>query len=159
MDKNTKKVMFSSKDMSWETPQKLFDKLNEEFSFDLDPCASTDNAKCKNFFTEDDDGLAQEWGPNKSIFVNPPYGKAIKSWVKKAYDESRKEKTTVVMLIPSRTDTSYWHEYCMKAAEIYFIKGRIKFSDSSMSAPFPSAVVVFRDHWKQQNPLMGAITR
>jgi site-specific DNA-methyltransferase (adenine-specific) len=157
MDKQSRKVLFSSKNMCWETPKALYEKLNKEFNFDLDPCASADNAKCSNFFTEEDDGLAQEWGPNRTVFVNPPYGREIKNWVKKAYEESRKEKTTVVMLIPSRTDTVYWHQYCMKAAEIYFIKGRLKFSDSSMSAPFPSAVVVFRNHWNRENPLMGAL--
>ena len=136
-------VMFSSKSELWATPQKFFDELNEQFHFDLDPCATKDNAKCSLFFTPEIDGLKQDWSGHK-VFCNPPYGRKLYDWVKKSYDESRKDNTTVVMLIPARTDTRYFHEYIYhKAKEIRFIRGRLKFGGSKNSAPFPSMVVVF----------------
>ena len=136
-------VMFSSKSELWATPQKFFDELNEQFHFDLDPCATKDNAKCSLFFTPEIDGLKQDWSGHKA-FCNPPYGRKLYDWVKKSYDESRKDNTTVVMLIPARTDTRYFHEYIYhKAKEIRFIRGRLKFGGSKNSAPFPSMVVVF----------------
>ena len=126
MNKNTKLVMFSSKDVDWETPQEFFDKLNWRFGpFDLDPCADVSNTKCANFFTEPENGLIKSWEGFTS-FVNPPYGRGIEKWIKKGYDEARKNNTKVVMLIPARTDTKYWHQYVMKADEVYFIKGRLK---------------------------------
>ncbi len=135
--------MFSSKTGEWATPQEFFDKLNWRFGpFDLDPCAAAANAKCANFYTEAEDGLSKNW-EGFSSFINPPYGRGIDKWIKKAYQESRKEGTKAVMLIPARTDTKYWHEYVMKADEVYFVKGRLKFGDCNNSAPFPSAVVVF----------------
>ena len=138
------KVHYSSATNEWATPQNVFDELNEEFNFMLDPCATKENAKTDKFFTIEDDGLSQEW--TETTFMNPPYGREIKKWVKKAYEESLKG-TVVVCLIPARTDTSYWHEYIFeKACEIRFVKGRIKFGDSEQGAPFPSAVVVFNDH-------------
>lgn len=143
MDKNTKIVMFSSKTGEWSTPKEFFDKLNWRFGpFSLDPCADASNTKCMNFFTEAEDGLSKSW-EGFSSFINPPYGRGIEKWIKKGYEESRNENTRVVMLIPARTDTKYWHNYVMKADEVYFVKGRLKFGDSSNSAPFPSAVVVF----------------
>lgn len=135
--------MFSSKTDQWATPQDFFDKLNEEFNFTLDPCADEFNHKCDTYFTVDDDGLKQDWSGN-TVFCNPPYGLAIKDWVRKCSDESKKENTIVVMLIPARTDTKYFHEYIYGKAEIRFIKGRLKFGDSKNAAPFPSMVVVFR---------------
>ena len=157
MDSNTKLVMFSSKTGDWETPQEFFDKLNWRFGpFDLDPCASAQSTKCAKFFTEQEDGIAQEW-THHTAFVNPPYGRGIEKWIKKSYEESAKKDTKVVMLIPARTDTKYWHNYVMKAAEVYFVKGRLKFGDSNNSAPFPSAVVVFDGENKQQ--IFGAINR
>lgn len=157
MDKNTKLVMFSSKTGQWATPCEFFEKLDWRFGpFDLDPCASEGNAKCANFFTEEDDGLTKSWEGFVS-FVNPPYGRGIEKWIKKAYEESRKENTKVVMLIPARTDTKYWHKYVMKADEIYFVKGRLKFGDSENSAPFPSAVVVFDGSYQRQ--ILGAMNR
>lgn len=136
-------AMFSSTTNEWETPQDFFDKLNAEFNFTLDPCATRENAKCAKYFTVEDDGLKQDW-QGEIVFCNPPYGRSIKDWVKKCYEESRKENTTVVMLIPARTDTKYFHEYIYhKAKEIRFIKGRLKFGNSKNSAPFPSMVVVF----------------
>ena len=136
-------IMFSSKTDLWSTPQDFFDKLNEEFNFNLDPCSTHENAKCKRHFTIVENGLEQDWS-NSSVFCNPPYGKEIKKWVKKCYEESKKENTNVVMLIPARTDTSYFHDYIYKKAkEIRFIRGRLKFGQAKNSAPFPSMVVVF----------------
>lgn len=136
-------VMFSSKTDLWSTPQDFFDKLNDEFNFTLDPCATPDNAKCKKYFTKETDGLKQNW-QGETVFCNPPYGKAIKHWVKKCYEESLKPNTKVVMLIPARTDTAYFHDYVYhKAEEIRFIRGRLKFGEAKNSAPFPSMVVVF----------------
>ena len=142
MDKDTRKVMFSSKTAEWTTPQAFYDRLNQEFNFTLDPCCTDETAKCSTYYTEADDGLAQPWAGH-SVFMNPPYGRSIKDWIRKAYEESRKHNTVVVALIPARTDTRYWHDYCMEASEIRFIKGRLKFGESNNSAPFPSAVVVF----------------
>ena len=121
-------VHFSSFTDDWKTPDSLFKKLNEEFNFDHDPCP------LKGF-----NGLVAPWG--KRNFVNPPYSQ-LKEWCKKGYEESLKDKL-VVMLIPSRTDTAAWHDYCMKADEIRFIRGRLKFGGSKNSAPFPSAIIIF----------------
>ena len=159
MNNHTKKLMFSSKEMSWETPQDFFDKLDRDFNFDLDPCATAETAKCRTFYTEEDDGLSKDWGPCKTVFVNPPYGRDIKKWIKKGYEESRKDKTTVVMLIPARTDTSYWHEYCMRASQIFFVKGRLKFGSATAGAPFPSAVIIFGWNSMGENPLISSIER
>lgn len=136
-------IMFSSKTDLWETPQSFYDELDKEFQFTLDPCATPENAKCEKFFTKEMNGLTQNWGGNR-VFCNPPYGKEIGKWVKKAYEESKKSNTTVVMLIPARTDTAYFHDYIYhKAKEIRFVKGRLKFGQSKNAAPFPSMVVVF----------------
>ncbi len=136
-------IMFSSKTDLWETPQSFYDELDKEFQFTLDPCATPENAKCEMFFTKEMNGLTQNWGGNR-VFCNPPYGKEIGKWVKKAYEESKKSNTTVVMLIPARTDTAYFHDYIYhKAKEIRFVKGRLKFGQSKNAAPFPSMVVVF----------------
>ena len=136
-------VMFSSKTDEWSTPQDFFDELNKEFDFTLDPCATPENAKCEKYYTKEDDGLKQDWS-GETVFCNPPYGRAIKDWVKKCYEESKKPNTTVVMLIPARTDTSYFHDYIYhKAKEIRFIRGRLKFGNAKNSAPFPSMVVIF----------------
>ena len=136
-------VGFSSAKSDWETPIDFFEELNQKYKFTLDPCASHDTAKCSKYFTVEDDGLAQSW-EGESVFMNPPYGRGIDKWIQKAYDESQKEGTVVVCLIPARTDTKYWHEYCMRAYEIFFVKGRLKFSGMKSACPFPSAVVVFR---------------
>jgi len=133
--------MFSSNDMTWETPQWLFDKLDKEFNFTLDVCALPETAKCKNYYTPQIDGLKQDWEDN-ICWMNPPYGREVGVWIEKAYKESLKG-AIIVCLIPSRTDTKYWHDYCMKANEIRFVKGRLKFGDSKNSAPFPSAIVIF----------------
>lgn len=130
--------MMSSKTDLWATPQYLFDKLNNEFHFNLDVCAIVDNTKCEKFFTPEIDGLKQEW--NGICWMNPPYGREISKWMEKAYTESLKGNT-IVCLVPSRTDTKWWHDFCMKG-EIRLIKGRLKFGDAKNSAPFPSAIVV-----------------
>ncbi|PTL13635.1 phage N-6-adenine-methyltransferase [Staphylococcus haemolyticus] len=136
-------VHYNSKSNEWATPQKLFDELNEEFNFTLDPCATDENSKCTKYFTIEDDGLSKDWSKNV-VFMNPPYGREIKYWIKKAYEESLKG-ATVVCLIPARTDTTYWHDYIFgKADDIRFLKGRLKFGDSKNSAPFPSAIVVYK---------------
>lgn len=132
-------VHFSSETNMWATPQKFFDKYDAIYGFSTDVCAIQSNAKCKNFFTPEQDGLKQTW--NGICWMNPPYGRTIKHWIKKAY-ESALNGATVVCLLPSRTDTAWWHDYCMNG-QIEFIRGRLKFGNSKNSAPFPSAVVVF----------------
>ena len=147
MNKQTQQVMFSSKSEEWETPQELYNYLNLDYRFTLDPCATPENAKCEKFFTREDDGLNKSWEGEK-VFMNPPYGRDIKKWVKKAYEEGQKPETVVACLIPSRTDTKYWHEYCMKAWKIHFVKGRLKFTNNNIgnnSAPFPYAVIIFKN--------------
>ena len=131
---------FSSATDDWATPSEFFDKLNKEFHFDLDVCASPENAKCKQFFSKMEDGLSQIW--EGTVWMNPPYGREIGKWVSKAY-ESGVSGATVVCLLPARTDTHWWHKYCTKG-EIFFIQGRLKFGGAVHNAPFPSAVVVFR---------------
>ena len=133
----------SSKSIEWSTPQEFFNELNEEFHFNLDPCSTDKNAKCKKHFTIKDDGLSKDWGGYR-VFCNPPYGKEISKWVRKCYYESRKPYTLVVMLIPARTDTSYFRDFIYgKAKEIRFIRGRLHFNDGKGCAPFPSMVVIF----------------
>ena len=136
---NTKALFSSSTDM-WETPQDFFNKVNAEYNFTLDVCATADNTKCEKYFDKEVDGLAQEWVG--TCWCNPPYGREIINWVKKAYESSLKG-ATVVCLVPARTDTKWWHEYAMKG-EIIFIRGRLKFNGHRNSAPFPSALVVFK---------------
>jgi site-specific DNA-methyltransferase (adenine-specific) len=137
-------VMFSSKTDQWATPQDFFDELNKEFRFTLDPCADEFNHKCGKYFTKEQDGLAQDWS-GETVFCNPPYGREIPLWVKKCYDEVHSGGCPVaVMLIPARTDTRWFHEYIYSIAEIRFIKGRLKFGESSNSAPFTSMLVIFR---------------
>ena len=131
--------MFTSKTDEWETPQDFFDELNQEFNFELDVCALPSNAKVTRYYSPAEDGLAQEW--TGVCWMNPPYGRQIGKWIEKAYRESQ-NGAIVVCLLPSRTDTRWWHDYCMKG-EIRFIKGRLKFGGSKNSAPFPSAVVIF----------------
>lgn len=133
------KGLFTSKTDQWETPQDFFDKLNTEFSFELDVCALPNNHKCEKYFSPDDNGLEQEW--TGTCWMNPPYGKNIAQWVKKAYEEGQKG-STVVCLLPGRVDTRWFHDYCMKG-EIRIVKGRLKFGGSEWNAPFPNIVVIF----------------
>ena len=134
--------LMSSKTDLWETPQDFFDRLNAEFHFDLDVCALPENAKCKRYFTPTQDGLLQDW--RGVCWMNPPYGRKIGLWVRKAYETAVSGGGIVVCLLPARTDTAWWHDYAMKG-EVRFIRGRLKFGGSKNSAPFPSAVVVFRE--------------
>jgi site-specific DNA-methyltransferase (adenine-specific) len=135
--------MFSSANDVWATPQEFFDTLDREFCFTLDACALPKNAKCKRYFTPQTDGLVQDW-QGHTVFCNPPYGRKITSWVEKCYRESCKPGTKGVLLIPARTDTSYFHRFIYKIAkEIRFVKGRLKFGNSRNSTPFPSMVMVF----------------
>lgn len=149
-------VLFSSASNEWPTPLDFFEILDDEFSFSLDPCCTHESAKTSRHFTEEDDGLSQDW-EGSVVFMNPPYGRQIGKWIEKAFLEGKKEKTVVVCLIPSRTDTRYWHEFVMRAKEIRLVRGRLKFGDGKGSAPFPSAVVVFDgDH---ETPTLSAISR
>ena len=134
-------VHFSSANDGWETPRWLFEGLDSEFGFTLDPCATRASAKCKRYFTIDEDGLAQSWA-NETVFMNPPYGRNIARWVKKAF-ESSQNGATVVCLLPARTDTRWWHDYVMRG-EVRLCRGRLRFGEAKSGAPFPSAVVVFR---------------
>lgn len=139
------RVLFSSKNENWGTPIEFFKQLDNEFHFTLDVCADENNHKCERYFDIKDNGLLQDWR-NNVCFCNPPYGRKIYEWVKKCYYESKKDNTIVVMLIPSRTDTKYFHEflYNKKDVELRFIKGRLKFEGAKDSAPFPSLVVIMR---------------
>ena len=135
-------VHYSSLTNEWKTPKELFDELNNEFHFTLDPCCSLENRKCKKYYTIKEDGLSKSW-KDEIVFMNPPYGREIGKWVQKAYEESL-QGALVVCLIPARTDTKYWHTYIFHKAEIRFLKGRVKFSNKG-SAPFPSAIVIFKN--------------
>ena len=138
------KGLFTSNKDDWETPQELFDQLNKEFDFELDPCCTKNNCKCPIGFNKSIDGLTLDWSQFNSIFMNPPYGKEIAKWMKKAHETAEAGKT-VVCLVPARTDTVWWHKYCIAPKyEIRFIKGRLKFSNSKNSAPFPSAIIIMR---------------
>ena len=143
-------VMFSSKTDLRATPQDFFNKLNDEFHFTLDPCATEENHKCNRYFTKEQDWLKQS-RDNEIVFCNPPYWKEIKNRVKKWYESRGGE---IVMLLPARTDTKRFHDYIYHKSEIRFIKGRLKFWDSKNSAPFPSMVVIFRSNkleWHTEN--------
>lgn len=133
-------VMFSSEKMDWTTPQDFYNKLNDEFNFTLDPCSTKENAKCNKFYTIEDNWLKQDWSW-ETVFCNPPYGREISNWVKKCSEE----KTKIVLLIPARTDTKYFHDYIYKKenVEIRFIKWRLKFWNGNNPAPFPSMICIF----------------
>ena len=140
------KGLFTSDKNYWETPQDFFNELHEKYEFTLDAAATDENAKLPNYYTIEDDALKQKW--EGRVFVNPPYGREIKHWVEKAYKESLEPyNECVVMLIPSRTDTIYWHEYIFgKARGIDFLKGRLKFEingEAKDAAPFPSALITY----------------
>ncbi len=133
------RLHFSSETDLWETPQTFFDKLNQEFSFTLDPCCTPENRKCPRYFTKKVDGLLQNWHPEK-VWMNPPYGRVISKWMEKAYSESQLG-ATVVCLVPARTDTAWWHDFAMKG-EVRFIRGRLKFGGHKHNAPFPSLLLL-----------------
>ena len=159
MKKKTRKTLMSTGDdegtVEWGTPPKLFSALHKEFRFTLDPCASADNAKCGLYFTKEDDGLSKSW-KGFTVFENYPYGRGGGVWVEKAYSESQEHGITVVVLMPVRTCTKWWHDYVMKADEVRLFKGRLRFIDYDKkvggvyaerdAATFPSALAVFRPH-------------
>lgn len=138
-----KEVMFSSATDNWATPQDFFNNLNAEFHFDLDVCADEINHKCDKYYTKEQDGLTMPW--KGIVWCNPPYGREIGSWVRRALF-AFVSGSTVVMLIPARTDTKWFHDYIYKRdnVEIRVVKGRLKFGNGKNSAPFPSMVVVFK---------------
>ena len=166
-------ALFSSVTDQWATPQWLFDALNEQYHFSVDVCALPHNAKCQKYYTPDDNGLNQEW--RGICWMNPPYGNpefpckpvcskkicqdrgyhintyrpGITDWMEKAYDASKKG-ATVVCLVPSRTDTEWWHRFAMQG-EIFFLPGRLTFGQSKCSAPFPSAIIVFEPYRRTQS--------
>ena len=146
-------VMFSSKSAEHATPQDLYDALNTEFGFTLDPCATHENAKCDVYFTEAEDGLKQDWvraANGGAVWMNPPYGRGIVNWIVKAVQTSC-AGTRVVCLLPARTDTKWWHEFIWdtkancpyRGVQVRFLRGRLKFGNATNSAPFPSVVVIF----------------
>ena len=135
------RILFSSKTDLWSTPQSLFDELNKEYHFTLDVCALPENAKCAKYFTPEQDGLKQSW-QHHVCWCNPPYGRAISSWVEKAYRESLND-TPIVMLLPARTDTKWFHDYILGKARIDFIRGRLTFGNAINPAPFPSMLVFY----------------
>jgi phage N-6-adenine-methyltransferase len=133
--------MFSSVSDEWETPREFFDALDAVFHFTLDVCATRDNAKCKRYYTKAENGLSREW--SGICWMNPPYGREISLWVKKAYESSLTNGTVVVCILPARTDTRWWHDYVLSRAEkIWFIRGRLRFSGKGQ-APFPSVLAMF----------------
>ena len=145
-------ALLSSKNMCWCTPQDFFDELNAEFNFVLDSAATDKTAKCDLYYTPETDGLSQSWDCGGAVFCNPPYGRDIGKWVKKAYEEAQKNNT-IVLLIPARTDTAYFHNYIYGKAEIRFVRGRLRFTDESGNtngpAPFPSMVVIYNGKAKE----------
>lgn len=140
--------MFSSKTDLWETPQEFFNEMNKEFDFTTDVCAIPENAKCDCYFTPQVDGLKIAW--TGRCWCNPPYGREIGKWVKKASDEVTRGIPLCVMLLPARTDTKWFHDYIYNKSnvEIRFLKGRLKFGGAKNAAPFPSMLVVFRGESK-----------
>lgn len=134
------KVLFSSATEEWATPQELFDRLNAKYQFTIDVCATPENAKCQRFYTKEDDGLSKDWSGER-VWCNPPYGRVISEWVAKAY--SVRDRALIVMLLPARTDTKWFHDYVTQIARVELIKGRLKFGGAKNSAPFPSMLVYY----------------
>lgn len=140
--------MPKAKSVEWETPNDLFLKLDLEFGFTLDPCATQANAKCAKYYTRKQDGLAQSWAGER-VFMNPPYGKEAANWIAKAYVESNYAEV-IVALLPVRSDTAWFHDFVYGKAEIRFLRGRVKFvgpNGTAGSATFPSMIVV----WKKKS--------
>jgi phage N-6-adenine-methyltransferase len=136
-------VHFSSHSCEWATPPEFFAALAARFGgFDLDPCATAENAKCPRFFTRSDNGLRQPW--TGKVYCNPPYGRQIAAWLRKAWEAAQTTAELVVCLVPARTDTAWWHEWATRG-EIEFLRGRLRFGGAPSGAPFPSALVVFRN--------------
>jgi phage N-6-adenine-methyltransferase len=130
----------------WETPKIIFDRLNKEFIFTLDLAASSVNAKCTNYYSKSDNAFKHTW--NGICWLNPPFGSKeypLRKWIEKAYRDSKKG-ATVVILLPVRSNTNWWHEFCMHAKEVRFIRGRLKFGDMVHGLPQPLAIVIFENH-------------
>ena len=132
--------LYSTKKHDWQTPPEVFAPLHEEFGFTVDAAASADNAMLPRFWTVESDGLAQPWAGER-VWCNPPYGRMQRQWIEKAY---KREAEVAVLLLPSRTDTVAWHNWVLPAAEVRFLRGRIRFVGAEHGAPFPSAVVIWR---------------
>lgn len=145
------KEKFKSGRQDWSTPDNLFLLLDREFNFEIDVAASYKNTKCNKFISKEEDSMKQSW--NGICWLNPPYGDVggytLKKWIEKSYNESQKDNCVVVILIPSKTNTIWWHKYCMRAKEVRFIKGRPKFDDYIHGLPFPLSVIVFEKHNKE----------
>ena len=142
MDNTKLKGIFSRESDEWSTPDAFFQDLDREFHFTLDPCASDENHKCEWYYTKEQDGLSKDWSGH-CVFCNPPYSE-IARWTEKCYREGTKDNTTVVLVIPSRTDTQYFHNFIYHRSEIRFVEGRLRFSGMKVNAPFPSMIVIFR---------------
>lgn len=140
-------VFYSSKTDMWATPQDFFDALDAEFHFTLDACAVKENSKCAAYYTPEQNGLDQPW--TGQVWCNPPYGRNVGQWVKKAHDTAS-GGGFVVMLLPARTDTRWFHDYIYGKTEVRFIKGRLKFGSCQNAAPFPSMVVIFGGEHKNE---------
>ena len=136
------KALLSSNSDEYSTPGWIFAELDDEFGFTLDPCATEENHKCERYFTKENNGLKQSW-KHERVFCNPPYSE-IGKWVKKSWEETRTKNTVVVLLIPARTDTKWFHDYILHRSEIRPIRGRLRFNGMNVNAPFPSMVVIFR---------------
>ena len=134
-------ALFSSATPEWATPQWLFDALNARFQFDMDVCATPENAKCASYLTKEDDGLTLSW-TGWRVWMNPPYGREIAWWVEKARREAEMG-CLVVGLLPARIDARWWQEHVQGHADVRFIAGRLKFGDAKSAAPFPSAIAVW----------------
>lgn len=132
-------IVYSSRFDEWTTPKELFRSLDSVYNFETDLCATHENALCSRYYTKEQDGLAQEW--TGVCWMNPPYGRQVGKWMRKAYESARRG-ATVVCLVPARTDTAWWHDYAAKG-KVTFIRGRLRFGGSNNNAPFPSAIIVF----------------
>ena len=179
-------LMFSSKKNDWDTPQWLFDHLNEEYKFALDCCAESESTKCEEYISKEENALTIDWSKKvskgKSVWMNSPYGRTIHLWMKMAVEKSLKNYR-IVCLLPSRTDTKYWHNYVTKACKIKFIKGRLIFGSDKYwewvweqkcidgkknklykkygkknAAPFPSAIAIFDQKEKGLLKSFGVLT-
>ncbi len=140
-------ALYTSRTEEWETPPDLFAKLDAIYDFRLDACASPGNAKCAHYFTKADDALSRDWSPFGRVWLNPPYGRAIVGWMRKAYTEARKG-ALVVCLLPARTDTRWWHAWVAGKSDTVFLRGRLKYLNAQHqkqhSAPFPSVLVIYQ---------------
>lgn len=141
-------IITSAKSVEWSTPQDFFDRLNQRYHFEIDLCATPENAKCKKFYTREQDALKQDW--RGVCWMNPPYGRGLHKWMKKAYTSAKENGATIVCLLPARTSTGWWHDYCEKA-EYEFVRGKLHFNNSKDPAPFASVVVVFKAELLKEN--------